>query len=322
MSAIRPNSLSEFIGQEHARRILSVLISAAKKRQEPVAHTLLSGPPGLGKTSLARILAHSMNGRLVEMVGSTVKQVGDMTHHLMQLRPNDVLFIDEIHALPRKVEEVLYGAMEDGCITVEQRGFNDLMRQIGVASGEKSITTHRLPPFSLLGATTKLGSVTAPLRARFRQVIELRPYAVEDLKRIVSSAAEKLQFSLPEEIAAEIARRSRGTARVAVSNLMWLRDVVMGDGGITTMELLQQAFELKGIDANGLGQSDRDYLRQLVDSDEPLGADTLATALGESVETVTDSIEPYLMQSGYVQRTSRGRVPTDKARLLFQEVTV
>ncbi|MCG3147938.1 MAG: Holliday junction ATP-dependent DNA helicase RuvB [Verrucomicrobiae bacterium] len=321
MNALRPATLDQFVGQESVRRILSVLIAAARKRNEPVPHLLMSGPPGLGKTSLARIVAHEMKGRLTEMVGSTVKQVSDMSHHLLQLRPNDVLFIDEIHALPRKVEEVLYGAMEDNAITVEQRGFNDLMRQIGVAHGDKSVTTHRLPPFSLLGATTKLGSVTAPLRARFRQVIELRPYAVSELQRIVTVTAEKLQFALPEEIAMQIAQRSRGTARVAVSHLMWLRDVVMGDGGVATMELLRQAFELKGIDENGLGQSDREYLHQLIKTDEALGADTLATALGESVETVTDSIEPYLMQSGFVQRTSRGRMATDKARELLKEAT-
>src|ERR1043166_2470092 len=201
MTNLRPERLDQFVGQENARRILSVLITVSKKRGEPVPHLLMSGPAGLGKTTLARIVAHEMGGRLIEMVGSSVKNVNDMTNHLRQLQANDVLFIDEAHALPRKIEEVLYGAMEDGSITVEQRGFNDLLRQIGVATGDRSVTTHRLPLFTLIGATTLLGLCSAPLRSRFRQVLELQPYQVSDLQNIVSGAAARLQFPLPEKIA-------------------------------------------------------------------------------------------------------------------------
>ena len=322
MNCIRPASLQEFVGQESARRILCVLITAAKRRNEPVPHLLMSGPAGLGKTTLARIVATEMSGRLVEMVGGAVKTAHDMTHHLLQLKPNDVLFIDEIHALPRKIEEVLYGAMEDGVVSIEQRGFNDLMKQLGVARGEKSVSTHQLPPFSLIGATTLLGLCSAPLRSRFRQTLELQPYEVNDLQRIVTSTATKLQFPLPDEITAEIARRSRGTARVAVSNLLWLRDVVQGDGGVATMELLHQAFQMKDIDENGLTRIDREFLRWLVESPEPVGVETMAATLGESVETLTESIEPFLLREGYISRTPRGRVTTEKARQLFQEAAI
>ena len=319
MNSLRPEKLDEFVGQEPARRILSVLISASKKRNEPVPHLLMSGSAGLGKTSLARIVAHEMNGRLVEMVGGAVKNTHDMTNHLLQLRANDVLFIDEIHALPRKIEEVLYGAMEDSTITVEQRGFNDLMRQIGVQPGEKSRTAHQLSAFTLIGATTMAGLCSAPLRSRFRQVLEMQPYSEDELLTIARSAGAKLGFDMDPGIALEIAKRSRGTARIAINNTLWYRDVVMGDGEVATMELLKVAFEMKGIDENGLTKSDREYLRLLIGSEEAVGAETLATALDESVETVQQGIEPFLIRQGFVTRTPRGRVATEKARVLFQQ---
>lgn len=321
MNSFRPYTLDEFVGQPAAQRILTVLVTAAKRRNEPVPHLLMSGPPGLGKTTLARIVAYEMGGNLVEMVGSAVKNTHEMTNHLTHLKPNDVLFLDEIHALPRQVEEVLYGAMEDNTITTEQRGFNELMKQLGVAQGQKSVTTHKLPPFTLVGATTLLGLVTAPLRSRFRQILELQPYDTHELQRIVSNTATKLAFDLPTDLALEIAKRSRGTARVAVSNLLWLRDVTQGDGGVATMQLLELAFEMKGIDERGLTRTDREYLQRLVESEEPRGAGTLATALGESVETLIESVEPFLLQQGLVQRTPRGRLATAKARELFEQQT-
>ncbi len=319
MNPIRPERLDEFVGQAQAKRILAVLIAAAKKRNEPVPHLMMSGQAGLGKTSLARIVSQEMAGNMIEMVGSTIKTPADMTHHLLQLKPHDVLFIDEIHALSRKIEEILYPALEDGVVAVEQKGFNDLMRQIGVAPGERSVTTHRLPQFTLIGATTLLGLVSAPLRSRFRQILELEPYSVGDLERIVSGAASKLQFQLPPELAGEIAKRSRGTARTAVANLYWYRDVVQGDGGIPTMELLNSAFEMKGVDEHGMTRTDREYLRHLVASEDPVGCETLASAVGESVETLEEAVEPYLLRQGYIQRTPRGRMATEKGRQLFQE---
>src|ERR1039457_5362603 len=268
---IRPATLSEFVGQQNARRILNILMTASKRRSEPVPHVLMSGPSGLGKTTLARIVASEMNGRLVEMVGSSLKNATEMTAQLLELKANDVLFIDEIHALPRKLEEILYGAMEDGAITTAEAGFDDLMKQLGIRSGDKSRKVHMLPPFTLIGATTLLGLTTAPLRSRFRQIIELEAYRDEELRTIITNATTKLAFDLTEDVAHQIAIRSRGTARTAMSNLMWYRDYVQADGGVATMEALQAAFELKGIDRNGMTRTDREYLRRLIEADEPTG---------------------------------------------------
>jgi len=256
----------------------------------------------------------------VEMVGSSIKAPADLTQHLLHLKANDVLFIDEIHAIPRRIEETLYPAMEDGMVSVEQRGFSDLMKQLGVASHEKSVTTHKLPPFTLIGATTLQGLVSAPLRSRFRQILDLQPYTPTELQCIVSGTAAKLAFSLSDNLALDIARRSRGTARVAVSHLLWFRDVVQGDGGVATAELLAQAFQMKGVDELGLTETDRSYLRYLVEAEDAVGLNTLASVLGESVETITESLEPYLLRQGFVERTAKGRLATAKARELFEEV--
>src|ERR1017187_8613223 len=202
---IRPNTLAEFVGQQHARRILNVLIAASKRRGEPVPHLFRSGQPGLGKTTLARILASEMNGRLVEMVGSSLKNATEMTAQLLELRANDVLFIDEIHALPRKLEEIMYPAMEDRVITTTEAGFDDLMKQLGIRNGDKCRKTHQLPAFTLIGATTLLGLTTAPLRSRFRQIIELEAYNDQDLRTIITNAATKLAFDVPGEVSRAIA---------------------------------------------------------------------------------------------------------------------
>src|ERR1019366_53434 len=317
---IRPSSLAEFVGQQNARRILNVLITASKRRGEPVPHLLMSGQPGLGKTTLARIVASEMGGRLIEVVGSSLKNTAEMTAQLLELRANDVLFIDEIHALSRKLEEILYGAMEDGTITATEAGFDDLMKQLGIRNGDKSRKSHQLPPFTLIGATTLLGLTTAPLRSRFRQIIELEAYNDEELRTIIANAATKLAFDVPGEVSRAIAIRSRGTARTAMSNLMWYRDYVQADGGIATMEALQAAFELKGIDRNGMTRTDREYLKRLVEADEPVGVETLASAIGESPETLEESVEPFLLRQGFIQRTPRGRVATEKAKQISMEV--
>jgi Holliday junction DNA helicase RuvB len=320
MNNIRPSSLAEFVGQQNARRILNVLITASKRRGEPVPHLLMSGQPGLGKTTLARIVASEMNGRLVEMVGSSLKNATEMTAQLLELRANDVLFIDEIHALPRKLEEVMYPALEDRVITSTEAGFDDLMKQLGIRSGDKSRKVHQLPPFTLIGATTLLGLTTAPLRSRFRQIIELEAYNDEDLRTIITNAATKLAFDLTEDVAHQISIRSRGTARTAMANLMWYRDYVQADGGVATMEALQAAFELKGIDCNGMTRTDREYLKRLIETAEPMGVETLASAIGEGVETLEDSIEPFLLRQGFINRTPRGRVATEKAKQILMEV--
>ena len=279
----------------------------------------MSGQPGLGKTTLARIVATEMGGRLIEMVGSTLKNASEMTAQLLELRANDTLFIDEIHALPRKLEEVLYPAMEDRVVTSTEAGFDDLMKQLGIR-GDKTRKTHPLPPFTLIGATTLLGLTTAPLRSRFRQVIALEPYNDADLQQIISNAATKLAFNLTEDVAQQISIRSRGTARTAMTNLMWYRDYVQADGGIATMEALQAAFELKGIDRNGMTRTDREYLRRLIEADEPMGVETLASAIGESPETLEESIEPFLLRRGFINRTPRGRIATEKAKQILMEV--
>ncbi|MGD0058648.1 MAG: Holliday junction branch migration DNA helicase RuvB [Verrucomicrobiia bacterium] len=317
---IRPNSLAEFVGQQNARRILSVLITASKRRGEPVPHVLMSGPSGLGKTTLARIVASEMGGRLIEMVGSSLKNATEMTAQLMELRANDVLFIDEIHALSRKLEEIMYPAMEDRVITTTEAGFDDLMKQLGIRNGDKTRKTHQLPPFTLIGATTLLGLTTAPLRSRFRQIIELEAYNYEELQTIISNAATKLAFDVPGEVSRAIAIRSRGTARTAMTNLMWYRDYVQADGGIATMAALNAAFELKGIDQNGMTRTDREYLRRLIETDEPVGVETLASALGESPETLEESVEPFLLRRGFINRTPRGRTATEKAKQLMMEL--
>jgi Holliday junction DNA helicase RuvB len=324
MNNLRPATLDQFVGQEQARKVLQVLITAAKRRGETtLSHLLLSGGPGLGKTSLARIVASAMGGRLVEVIASSIKAPAEMTERLLSLRERDVLFLDEIHALGRPIEEQLYGAMEDGVVAVSHRNFNQLMRDIGVrgGAGGESRTVQQLPPFSVIGATTLLGLCSAPLRSRFAQVLELEPYDIESLRLIVSNAAQKLRFELADEIARRIALRSRNTARTAVAHLVWYRDYVAADGGVATVEALEAAFRLRGIDATGLTRADRLYLRCLAENEEAVGLDTLAATLGETAETLEESVEPFLLREGLIQRTARGRLVTDKGRQTLAEVT-
>lgn len=321
MNALRPSSLDEFVGQPQARRILQVLIAAARKRGEPVPHLLMSSGPGLGKTTLGRLVAGEMGGRLVEVVGSAIKTPAEMTDRLTGLKEMDVLFVDEVHALARPVEEQLYSAMEDNVVAASQKGYDRLMKEIGLrGGGEPAKTLQRLPPFTLIAATTLLGLVSAPLRSRFVQIVELEPYSVEDLAQIVSAAAGKMEFALPDQVAHGIAARSRGTARVAIGHLKWYRDYVMADGGVATMEALEAAFLLKGVDAHGMTKADRQYLRCLAESGEPVGLETAAATVNDSRETIEASLEPFLLRQGLVQRTPRGRVITPRGREVLAEV--
>ena len=321
MNPIRPQTLDQYVGQQTAKKILGVLIAAAKKRNEPVPHLLMSGPAGLGKTTLSRIVANEMGGRLIEVLASAVKSPAEIAERLMGLRERDILFIDEIHALGRACEEQLYSAMEDGTVAMSQRNYDQLMKQIGIrTSGGDSKSMHRLPRFTLIGASTMIGKCSAPLRSRFAQVLELEPYTIEELQMIVTTTARKLQFDLPQDVAREIAVRSRSTARVAVGHVTWYQAYILADGEVPTMEALHAAFRLKGIDSSGLTRSDRQYLACLAESEEPLGLDTVAATLAESTETLEQGIEPFLLRQGMIQRTARGRVVTARGRQALAEV--
>ena len=310
--ACRPDSFECFVGQDKPKRVLQILCQAAKKKGSCVPHVLLSGPPGLGKTTLARIIAAEMGSRLVEVVASNLQATDQMTKHLTRLKPRDVLFIDEIHGLPRGVEEVLYGALEDGRIPVTQCGYDDMMKGLGLGKKEPKTTMVELPPFSCIGATTLSGLVSDPLRSRFVQCLTLEPYSDEELTRIVVDAAGKMGFKIVEEIAVEVARRSRATARTAIANLKWLAEYCDGVGASPDATTIRAAFDLKEISPDGLTKVDMSYLSALVEAGEPLGLSTLAAATGESEETIAQAIEPFLIRKGYVRKGPRGRIATGK----------
>jgi len=318
MTSHRPESLDQFVGQEKAKRVLRVLLDAAKKREEPIGHLLLSGPAGLGKTTLARIIAHEMGGQLLEMVAGSIKTPHDLAQRLLGLQQNDVLFLDEIHALNRRHEEMLYSSLEDGEIDVEDQGYGTMLKQLGISAKTASRTRHQLRPFTLIGCTTLLGKVSHPLRSRFRHVLNLEPYSPDELTRIAMDSSHRIEFNLEPEAASEVAKRSRGTARLVVSGVAWLRDYVLASGAGLTPRSIDEAFLLRGIDANGLNDLDRSYLARLTASEEPLGVETLSSLLGEDMETLEESVEPFLMQQGLIMKKARGRMATEKARAMME----
>ena len=310
---VRPSAFHEFVGQEKPKRVLQILVQAAKRRAACVPHVLLSGPPGLGKTTLARIVANEMGSRLVEVVASNLQATDQMVRHLTKLKPKDVLFIDEIHGLPRGVEEVLYAALEDGRIPVTQSGYDDLMKSLGLGRKDSTTTMVQLPPFTCVAATTLSGLVSDPLRSRFVQSLTLEPYSDEELASIVLGAAGKIGFRVSPPIAAEVARRSRATARNAIMNLRWLAEFCEGTGVKPGPSAIEEAFALKEIDPNGLTKVDRAYLSVLVEANAPLGAATIAATVGENEDSLLLSVEPFLLRGGWVRKTGRGRVATQKA---------
>ncbi len=314
--ACRPSSFGAFIGQDRPKKVLEILCRAAKKKGTCVPHVLLSGPPGLGKTTLARIVAGEMGSRLVEVVASNLQATDQMAKHLTKLKPNDVLFIDEIHGLPRGVEEVLYAALEDGRIPIVQAGYDDLMKSLGIGGGGKTQPTTAmvdLPPFTCVGATTLSGLVSDPLRSRFVQILQLEPYGDAELQTIVLNAAAGMKFVISADVAMAVAVRSRATARTAIGNLRWFNEFCDGTGSNPDMAAIGEAFALKEVDANGLTKLDCSYLSILVEAGTPLGVSTLASSVGEGEDNLLQTVEPFLIRKGFVRKTGRGRVATQKA---------
>lgn len=299
---LRPATLESYIGQESVKENMRVFIQAAKQRKEALDHVLLYGPPGLGKTTLSNIIANEMDVNIKTTSGPAIERPGDMAAVLNSLNEGDILFIDEIHRLNRMIEEILYPAMEDFVI--------DIM--IGKGPGARSVRLD-LPRFTLIGATTRIGLLTAPLRDRFGVVQRLEPYSVENLKIILKRSAAVLQVEMEEDGAEEIARRSRGTPRLANRMLKRVRDFAqVRYDGVITEEVAKFALDLLDIDKVGLDQTDRKMLLTMIEKfgGGPVGLDTLAASINEESETIEDVYEPYLLQLGYIQRTPRGRVVT------------
>ena len=304
-SHLRPQLLDDYIGQEKAKEILKVYITAAKERGEALDHVLFYGPPGLGKTTLAGIIANEMHVNIKITSGPAIEKPGEMAAILNNLQEGDVLFVDEIHRLNRQVEEVLYPAMEDYAI--------DIM--IGKGASARSIRLD-LPKFTLVGATTRVGMLTAPLRDRFGVIHRLEFYTVEELKRIIARSAKVLDVGIDDAGATALARRSRGTPRLANRLLKRVRDFaqVKYDGYITE-DVANYALDLLDVDKCGLDQTDRNLLMTIIERFDggPVGLDTLAASLSEDSGTIEDGYEPYLLKNGFIQRTPRGRIVTDLA---------
>ena len=303
---LRPQLLKDYIGQQKVKETLSIYIEAARQREEPLDHVLFYGPPGLGKTTLAGIIANEMGVKMKVTSGPAIEKPGEIAAILNNLSEGDVLFIDEIHRLNRQVEEVLYPAMEDFAI--------DIVIGKGVAA--RSIRLD-LPKFTLVGATTRAGLLTAPLRDRFGVVSRLEFYSTQDLMTIIRRSAEVLHVKIDERGAEELARRSRGTPRLANRLLKRVRDYAqVCHDGVITLQVANEALDLLDVDKYGLDQSDRNILLTMMNKFRggPVGLDTLAAALGEDSGTLEEVYEPYLIKNGFIQRTPRGRVVTELAR--------
>ena len=302
---IRPQHIDEYIGQTEVKENVRVFIEAAKMRNEPLDHVLLYGPPGLGKTTLAHIITNELGSNIRTTTGPAIEKSGDLAAVLSTLEPGDVLFIDEIHRLPKFIEEMLYPAMEDFELDIV----------IGGEGSSRSIKID-LPPFTLVGATTRAGDLSGPLRDRFGIVNKLEYYTDDELTEIVKRTARVLDMEIDDDAAKELAIRSRKTPRIANRLFKRVRDfaLVLGDGKID-MKITKDALKRLKVDEYGLDSLDIEYLNTLINkfNGGPVGIDTMASAMGEEISSLEDVIEPYLMQEGFIKRTQRGRVATDKA---------